>query len=367
MASNHGPRVVLTEESLRDGLQIERPGIDVGQKLELIDALVAAGLRRIVVGSFVSPKWTPQMADIDGLVAQLRPTAGVDYLALALNERGRERRRRWTPPLAVVNEAETHLHACPVFIQRNTNQTMAAQDATLDGTVARWAMDGATTAIIGLSAPWGSNFTGPVESAHRLALLRRQQDAWRVHGVRVDTILLADPMGWNSPRQVGADIELYQREFPEVTRYHLHLHNTRGLAMASAYAALQALGSDKTLELDSSVGGLGGCPYCGNGRAAGMIPTEDLVQLLEASGIKTGVDLGRLVEASWLMSEMVGRRLDSRVASAGPLPGTDELYDPSMPVVETHDEAQHFRLGAGTYAGRPAPWTTPPSQNPRKL
>ena len=122
------PTVLVREEGLRDGLQIERLGVTVEQKLELLDALVGAGITRIVVGSFVSPKWTPQMADTDAVVERLQPRDGVTYLALALNDKGRERMRRWVPPLTMPDLPETHLHLCPMFLKRNTNRTMEQQE-----------------------------------------------------------------------------------------------------------------------------------------------------------------------------------------------------------------------------------------------
>jgi len=141
---------------------------------------------------------------------------------------------------------------------------------------------------------------------------------------------------------------------------HLHLHDGRGLAMVSAYQALRALDERHTLVVDSSIGGMGGCPYCGNGRTTRMIPTEDLVHLLEAEGISTGVDLDRLIEAAWLAEEVVGHELYGRVSKAGPRPTSrDRLYDMDMPLVETFEQAQHFRLGPQVYDGCPRPWKQP--------
>jgi hydroxymethylglutaryl-CoA lyase len=349
------PSVILTEEGMRDGLQIERIGITVEEKLRLLTALTDAGLKRIVVGSFVSPKWTPQMADIDLLLEQLAPRQGVTYLALALNERGRERARRWTPPLTAPSLVETHLHMCDVFIKRNTNRTMAQQEKTWRQVVDRARAAGINAAGIGLSAAWGSNWRGGFSREARVRELRRQFDAWSEAGIPVTSITLNDPMGWNTPTAVAGDLSAYKELFPSVRHFHLHLHNTRGMAMASAYAALTALGAADTLELDCAIGGIGGCPYCGNGQAAGMIPTEDLVQMLEAAGIRTGVDLPTLVEAAALASTIIRRPTSGRVSMAGPLPSGKDRYDPQLPAIETLAEAQHFRLGAAAYRGRNRP------------
>lgn len=357
------PNVVITEESLRDGLQIESTSITVDQKIQLLNALADAGLSRIVVGSFVSPKWTPQMADIEALLRRLEPRPGVTYLALALNEKGRERRRLWSPPLTVDELPETHIHLDSVFLKRNTNRTLEEQEATWARVVDRASAAGATEAAIAITSGWGSNFRGPFPRERRVAELRRQYDRWNRVGITVSTIRLFDPMGWNVPSAVAEDIHTFKAEFPTVTTYHLHLHNTRGMALTSGYAALTALGPADTLRLDSSVGGFAGCPYCANGQAAGMMPTEDLVQMLEAMGIETGVDLYKLVEASILAAEIVGRRLDGRVSKAGPLPDREHLYDPSVPVIETYEEAQHFRLGAAVYEGRNRPWEGDPAKS----
>jgi hydroxymethylglutaryl-CoA lyase len=352
--------VLVREEGLRDGLQIERLGVTVEQKLELLEALVDAGITRIVVGSFVSPKWTPQMADTDAVVERLEPRDGVTYLALALNDKGRERMRRWVPPLTMPELPETHLHLCPVFLKRNTNRTMEQQEEFWRAPIDPARDSGATSAAIGLSAGWGSNWSGTFPRDQRIEELRRQYDAWAEAGFVVTKIQLADPMGWNVPSVVADDLRAYKRTFPTVSHFHLHLHNTRGMALASAYAALTSLGADDTLELDTGIGGIGGCPYCGNGRAAGMIPTEDLVQMLEAVGIPTGVDLYALVEASHLASRIVQRPLDGRVSLAGPLPDLAHRYDPRLPVIETLREAQHFRLGPEVHEGRNRPWEGDP-------
>lgn len=356
------PRVLITDETLRDGLQIEREGITVEEKLALLEMLVEAGLKRLVVGAFVNPKWSPQMADTAELVRRLPPRDTVQYFALALNDKGRALRRDMSPPLSIEPLPATHIHLCGTFLLRNTNRTLEEQEATWRLPIARAREAGAREAAMGLSAPWGSNWSGAFTQAARLARLREQYDAWREAGIAVTRVDLADPMGWNSPDAVADDLAALQRHFPDLREFHLHLHNARGLAMASAWAALKALDQRHTLILDSAVGGIGGCPYCGNGQATGMLPTEDLVQMLHASGSETGIDLRRLIEASVRLEEMLGRPLSSQVARNGPLPGGESLYDPEMPVIYTLKEAQHFRLGSSVYQGNAAPWKNKAAQ-----
>ena len=357
------PTVLITDETLRDGLQIERPGVSVDEKLELLDMLVDAGLRRLVVGAFVNPAWSPQMAGTLELVQRLEPVDGVEFFALALNDRGREERRGHAPPLCIDPMPVTHLHLCPIFLQRNTNRAWEDQERAWRLPVDRAREAGAAQASMGLSAAWGSNWSGPFTVEQRMAALRRQHEAWADAGIEVVRVDLADPMGWNTPMAVEEDILEIKRRFPSVRQFHLHLHNTRGLAMLSAHAALRVLSPEDTLIVDAAVGGIGGCPYCGNGQGTGMIPTEDFVQLLASLGIGTGIRLDKLIDASARLAGILGRRLHSQVALNGPLPARDERYSPDLPVVYTFEEAQHFRLGPSTCTGNARPWLRQAAMN----
>jgi len=167
-------------------------------------------------------------------------------------------------------------------------------------------------------------------------------------------------MAWNTPARVAEDVAAIKTRYPSVREFRLHLHNARGMAMLSAYEALKILDAEDTLMLDTALGGIGGCPYCGNGQATGMIPTEDLVQLLHVEGVATGIDLGKLIEAAKTLEDIVQRPLDGRVTKNGALPSAGALYDENMPAVYTLDEAQHFRKGPGVYEGNPRPWMRKP-------
>ncbi|HTW14401.1 MAG TPA: citramalate synthase [Nocardioides sp.] len=358
--TGHHPRVEIFEEGMREGMQIESADIPVEAKIRLLDALSATGLRNIVVGSFVSPRWVPQMARVEEVIAGFTPVEGVSYSALALNAKGAERRAAHTPPLSPPPAVQrTTVHLCDVFVQRNTAKSQRDEIAALPGTIARAVERGTTDAVVAINAAWGSNWVGPFSLEQRLEVLDLQFAAWRAAGVEPRTIWIGDPMSWNTPRAVEETIRACVQRFPGVTTYHLHLHDGRGSALTSAYVALRALGAEHTLALDTSVGGMGGCPYCGNGRATKMIPTEDLVDLLHEEGVETGVDLGRLIEAAHVAEEVVGHELYGHVSKVGPRPRGDALYAMDMPFVETVDEAQHFRLGAATYAGCLSPWKQP--------
>lgn len=351
------PRTTLVEEGMREGMQIEDAAIPVADKIELLDALSGTGLRNIVVGSFVSPKWTPQMAEIDALVSGFTPVPGVNYGALALNERGRERMRDYMPPLTDLHPwPRTLVHVCDVFVRRNTNRSKQQEIDALPGVIARAVESGAEAAGIGVNAAWGSNWLGEFGQCRRMDLLRDQHRRWTEAGVPVREVFIGDPMGWNVPDRVEDQLHAIRAEWPGITRFHLHLHDTRGTAAISAYAALRALDADCELVLDSTLGGMGGCPYCGNGRVTGMTPTEDLVDLLAELGIATGVDLDRLIEVALLAERVVGRELRGHVTRGGPRPRGHRLYPMDIPFIETAEQAQHFRLGPGAYAEASAPW-----------
>jgi hydroxymethylglutaryl-CoA lyase len=354
------PRVVITEEAMREGMQIERADIPLAEKIRLLDALSETGLRDIVVGSFVSPKWTPQMACIEELVRGFHPKPGVRYHAVALNERGVERLREFVPPLTAPRRGfQTIAHMCDVFVRRNKNRSQAEEIAAWPKTVAAAREHGALEAGIGINAAWGSNWVGEFTQEQRMHMLLRQAALWNEAGIKVTRVSLGDPMGWNMPDQVERQLVAIKEQWPDVHDFNLHLHDTRGVALTSAYVALRVLEAGDTLRLQPALGGLGGCPYCGNGRGAGVIATEDLVHLLEGLGIPTGVDLDRLIEAVWIAEEVVGHPLWGHVSKTGPRPRYDRLYAMDMPFIETHEQAKHFIKGRAVYEGALAPWKEP--------
>ncbi|HEX3244807.1 MAG TPA: citramalate synthase [Chloroflexota bacterium] len=354
------PRIILTEEGMRDGLQIESAAISVHDKIRLLDALSETGLKEIAVGSFVSPKWTPQMAEVDELVRGFHPRLGVRYTYTALNDRGVERAREFTPPLSAPTRLHgTSVHMCDVFVQRNANRTQAQEIARWPERVARAREQGATQGGIGLGAAWGSNWTGEFSLEQRMHMLHRQYQLWDEAGIPVTRVDLADPMSWNMPHHVERQIEAIKVQWPSITDFNLHLHNGRGMALPSTYAALRVLAGTDTLRLQSAIGGMAGCPYCGNGRAAQMMATEDLIHMLEDMGINTGVDLYKLIEVVWLAEEVVGHPLYGFVSRCGPRPRYDRLYAMDMPRIETLEEARHFIHGAQAYEGAPSPWKAP--------
>lgn len=361
------PEIILNDETMREGLQIESADIPIDDKIELLNALSRTGLKNIVACSFVSPKWVPQMAHVDELLERFDPEPGVTYTALVLNEKGTERYRQHMPPLSERSRlARTMVHLCDVFVRRNTNRSQADEIATWDRTIRQASESDGRIAAIGVNAAWGSNWLGEFTLDQRMDLLIRQHEKWSHAGFEVVEVFLGDPMGWNIPVRVEEQLRAIRSAWPSIRTFHLHLHNTRGMAVLSAYSAMRTLDSNCRLVVDTSLGGMAGCPYCGNGRAATLPPTEDFVQLLEAEGIDTGVDLGKVIEAVALAERVVGHPLYGHVSKAGPLPAKDALYPMDMPLVETLEQAQHFRLGANVYEGGLRPWKFPIQSPARK-
>ena len=356
------PKVVYKEEGMREGMQIEDANISVEDKIELLDLLSETGLRNIVVGSFVSPKWTPQMTRIDEIVTGFTPQPGVTYTALALNSRGVERAKAYSPPLTIERDPYPRLscHMCDVFVRRNTNRSQMQEMETWPRRVAQAQELNVKEAGIGTNASWGSNFLGEFPVDNLMAMLEKQHDLWDEVGINVRSVSMGDPMSHCTPAKVEESLYRVKEKWPEIDHFRLHLHNGRNMAIASAYAALRTLGPDDTLELDGTIGGFGGCPYCGNGRATGMAPTEDLLHMMEDMGIDTGVDIDKLIDCVWTAERIIGRELYGHVSKAGPRPKTvSQLYDMNAPFIETLEEARHFKQGPEVYVGGIYPYSQP--------
>jgi hydroxymethylglutaryl-CoA lyase len=354
------PKIIHTEEGMREGMQIESADIPVADKIQLLNALSETGLKDIAVGSFVSPKYTPQMAKMDEIVAGFTPKPGVKYSYTALNDKGIERAKAYTPPLsAKALEHATRVDMCDTFAQRNTNRTQAQQIATWPKQVEKAKAAGAKFGGMSISNAFGSNWIGRVTTEHLMKMYSRMYSQWEQAGIPVKRIGMSDANGWCMPHEVEAAIVDIKRRWPSITDFNLHLHNTRGTGLASIYAALRVLDSTDTLRIQTAIGGMAGCPYCGNGRAAGMIATEDLMHMLEEMGIDTGVDLYKLVECVWLAEKVVGHGLYGFVSKAGPRPHFDKLYAMDMPHIETLEQAKHFVYGKKAYEGAMSPWVKP--------
>ncbi|MFC1983402.1 citramalate synthase [Chloroflexota bacterium] len=345
--------VEIRDDTMREGLQIESKEIPVSEKLRLLNALGETGAKLISIGSFANPKWCPQMACIDEIAENFVPKPGITYTAAVFNPKGFERADQYYPKINVrTRQYATHVELSDIFARRNYNRTQEQQIASMDDIIKRTKEAGVEYGVVILGSPLGSNFEGDFTLEQQMSLLQLMINRWHEHGFTVKRCSLLDPMGWNMPDQVKEIIYTIREKWPEITEFHCHFHNTRGVAIASYYEALK-LG---VREFDTCLGGMGGCPYCGNGRAAGHVPTEDFVYMCEEMGIETGYDLDKLIEAAIIAEEVVGHALWGHVSKSGPRPRGKRLYPKDMPFVETLEEAAHFRKGPSVYAHQLSPW-----------
>lgn len=345
--------VTITDDTMREGLQIESADIPVSEKLRLLDALGETGAKVISIGSFAHPKWTPSMACIDEIAEQFVPKEGIEYTAAVFNKKGYDRADAYFPKINVRRRRfGTHVELCDTFARRNYNRTQAQQIAGMDATIAGARAAGAESGGVAIGNPFGSNYEGPFSLEQRMELLTLMIDRWHNAGFEVTRCSFLEAMGWNLPHQVRETLLAIREKWPEITTFHCHLHNSRGVTIASYYEALE-LGVS---EFDTSLGGMGGCPYCGNGRAAGHVPTEDFVDLCHEMGIETGYNLDKLLDAAAIAEEVVGHPLWGHVSKAGPRPRGERLYPSNMPFVETLEEAAHYRKGPGVYENQLSPW-----------
>jgi len=304
--------VDITEEGPREGFQIEPGPISTERKIALIDALSATGLKRIQVASFVNPKMVPGWADAEAVVAGFTPREGVEYIALWFNPAGLLRTLAFKDRLTV--KGSITVSASEAFSLKNLNRDHAGQIEAMRKHVAAHQAAGVPVNRISLMAAFGCNFSGDVTVAQSLAALAGAMALAEETGCTIEKIAIADSMGWANPAQVERVVGAVRERYPD-QRIGLHLHDTRGMAVACAHAGLR-LG---VREYDATAGGLGGCPFAAHPGAPGNIATEELVFLCEELGVRTGVDVEALLAASALAEEIVGHALPSAMLRGGGL------------------------------------------------
>ena len=291
------PSVTLVEVGPRDGLQNEKQAVPASVKIELVHRLQAAGLKNIEVTSFVSPKWVPQMADNAEVLAGIQRKPGVRYSVLTPNMQGLEAALLSQPDEIVVFGA-----ASEAFSQKNINCSISESMERFRPVVAAALARG--VAVRGaISCALGCPYEGEI-APERLALVARL-----MHEMGVQHVGVADTIGVGTPRKVQAALDAALRHYP-LDAVSGHFHDTYGQALANTLAALE-LGISS---FDTSVAGLGGCPYAKG--ATGNVATEDVVFMLHGMGIDTGIDLERLVDASAFISGYLQRVPNSRAATA---------------------------------------------------
>lgn len=290
-------RVKLVEVGPRDGLQNEKQPVPALIKIDLVHRLQAAGLREIEVTSFVSPKWVPQMADNAEVMAGIQRSAGVRYSVLTPNLQGFESALKTKPDEIVVFGA-----ASEAFSRKNINCSIAesierfapaVQAARAAGIYVRGAM----------SCTVGCPYEGEI-APDRVAYL-----AGLMKGIGVQHVGVADTIGVGTPRKVQAAIEATLKHYA-LEDVSGHFHDTYGQALANTLASLEV----GVWQFDTSIAGLGGCPYAKG--ATGNVATEDVVYMLQGMGIETGIDLDKLIDAGVFISGALGRETQSRVAKA---------------------------------------------------
>lgn len=304
-------RVEIHEEGPREGFQSEPPGFPIADRAALVEALADTGLRQIQVASFVNPRRVPQMADAAELFAAIRRRPGVRYTGLWLNEQGFDRARA-TASVDLVGSL--YFYASDAFSRMNNGAGADEQAQSQRRWVARYRDAGLPVESAYVMTAFGCNIEGEISEEQLARPLRFLAQLQRDEGFTVPHVYLADTVGMANPRSVAQRVALARRLLPGA-RIGLHLHDTRGIGMANALAALQQ-GVDL---FDASIAGLGGCPFCGNaqGGTSGNICTEDLAFLCAELGIETGLDLDRLIDAARLAERIIGRRLDGRLMHSG--------------------------------------------------
>jgi len=268
-------------------------------------------LRQINIVSFVNPKLVPGMADADDVVRGITPRAGVAYTGLWLNARGFERALA-TGRLAM--EGLITLSGSEPFLMRNQNRTHEQHVADQHAMVALYQANGVPVTGGFVMAAFGCNFAGDVPASQVVRLVGDLVAIAAEHGVALPHVTLADTMAWATPASIKRVVSAVRERFPDLA-IGLHVHDTRGMGIANAYAGLE-LG---VAHFDASVAGLGGCPFAGHAGAAGNVCTEDLVFLCDELGIETGVDLERLIGCAQLAEEIVGHPLPGSLMRGGSL------------------------------------------------
>lgn len=302
--------VTIHEEGPREGFQIEAGPIATAEKIRFIEALADTGLKKIDCVSWVNPKRVPGMADADEVARGVRRRAGVRYTGLWLNLAGLERALR--APLDLVGSIL--VTASEPFSVKNTNMTIAETFESQRRQLETYRERAIAVEWGYVLTAFGCNLQGEVPAGQVLTMVEHVLALAAEAGVRLRGVYLCDTVGWATPQSIERRVGAVRERWPDL-KVGLHLHDTRGTGVASAYAALR-LGVD---QFDGSVAGLGGCPFAGHKGAAGNICTEDFVFMCHEMGIETGTDLEALIECAHLAERIVGHVLPGKVMHSGSL------------------------------------------------
>lgn len=297
-----GNSIEIVEVGPRDGLQSEPEQLSTDTKVQFIQHAIAAGIRRVEVASFVHPKRVPQMADAEAILEALPRDDRVSYIGLIMNQKGFDR-----AAAAGVNEVGFVVVATDSFNRRNQG-VGTAESLAVWRDVAAGAREAGIRAGVTIGAAFGCPFEGEVAEQRVIDIAGELAESG------LQEIGLADSIGVGVPSQVSSLVAKVRKVLPGLP-IRCHLHNTRNTGLANAYAAVQA----GVKSLDASIGGIGGCPFAP--AATGNIPTEDLLYMLDRSGIETGVSIAKTIEASHWLAGQLGRAVPSLLPKAGVFPG----------------------------------------------
>ena len=304
--------VEIHEEGPREGFQIEPGPISTEDKVKLIEALSETGLKNIQTCSFVKPRLVPGWADAEAVVEAFNAKDGINYSGLYFNGNGLERALKYKDKLTL--SGSISLTASEGFTKKNLNRSHAENIEAMKRQVTAHINYNIPVIRIGVMAAFGCNYQGDISPETVINTLKDGMDIATETGATIKLFSLADTMGWAAPHRIERVIGEVRKEWPDMD-ISLHLHDTRGLAVANAYAGLK-MGISR---FDTTVGGLGGCPFAGQPKAAGNICTEELVLLCEELGIETGINLDSLIEVGRLAEEIVGHQLPGELIHAGSL------------------------------------------------
>ncbi|MDG3015299.1 hydroxymethylglutaryl-CoA lyase [Speluncibacter jeojiensis] len=291
------PAVSIREVGLRDGLQNERP-VSTEAKLRLLDALAVTGVRRVELTAFVSPRAVPAMADAEALAAQAHRWPQLEFSALVAGPGGARR-----AVAAGIPDVEYVLSAAEGHSQANVRRGVD-DSVRLTEQIAEIVHDGGGTCEVIIATAWDCPFDGPTPPERVVEI------AGHAIALGADRISVADTVGTATPVRVVGLLDRLRAHLGDCS-VGAHFHNTRGAGLACAYAAVQS----GVVDLDASVGGLGGCPFAPG--ASGNIATEELVYLLEDCGVGTGIDLSAAIDAAAVARDVVGHELTSGLSRAG--------------------------------------------------
>lgn len=299
-------QIQIVEVSPRDGLQNESTFIDSATKISLIEQCTKAGIDRIEVASFAHPKKVPQMADAETVIKGLGSEAHSRSIGLVLNQRGIERAIE-----AKIPEINFVVVATDTFAQANQSSTTSGLMQTWLA-IAKIAKSAGIRSSVSIAAAFGCPFEGEVDPKRVLNLISQVMDG------EPDEVAIADTIGSGVPKEVEHLVSKSMTILGDVP-LRCHFHNTRNTGLANAYVAA----SEGAQTLDSSLGGIGGCPFAP--RATGNIPTEDLIWMLKRSGFTIQADLDKLMETSKWLGERLGKETPSLLSRAGIFPPHTQL------------------------------------------